>query len=169
MERDPAQILVRPARAADADAIAAIYDHYIAGTIITFEEESVGGDTMATRIADVEAAGLPWLVAERDGLVAGYAYATLWRPRRSYRHSTEVTVYVSHDCGGLGVGTALYGRLLPLLRERGYHVALGGIALPNGASVALHEKFGFRKVAHLEQVGFKLGRWIDVGYWELLL
>lgn len=123
----------------------------------------------ARRLAAVQDASLPWLVAGLEGTIAGYAYATRWRERRGYRFSAEVTGYVTPERAGQGVGTALYARLLAELRERGFHAVLGGIALPNESSVALHEKFGFRKVAHFEQTGFKFDRWIDVGYWELLL
>jgi phosphinothricin acetyltransferase len=160
---------VRPAEPADAGALAAIYNPYVAETVVTFEEVPVAAAEMARRVENVRASGLPWLVAENDGRVVGYAYATPWRPRSGYRFSVEVTVYVAPDMGGRGIGSRLYGELLPRLAERGAHAVIGGIALPNAASVALHERFGMRKVAHFEQVGFKLGRWVDVGYWQLLL
>ncbi len=162
-------IQVRPAAATDADPIAAIYNHYITQTAVTFEEEPIPAADIARRIAEVQAASLPWLVAERNEAIAGWAYATKWRPRRAYRFSAEVTVYVAPEQGGRGIGSLLYARLLPELRERGVHAAMGGIALPNDASIALHEKFGFRKVAHFEQAGFKFDRWIDVGYWQRIL
>ncbi|HEX7152147.1 MAG TPA: arsinothricin resistance N-acetyltransferase ArsN1 family B [Thermoanaerobaculia bacterium] len=162
-------ILIRPVVAEDAAGIALIYNHYVASTIITFEEDDVSADEMARRIEDVEAASLPWLVAEREGRVVGYAYATKWRARRGYRFSAEATVYVDEGCGGAGIGSRLYEALLPMLRAGGIHAVMGGIALPNDASVALHEKFGFVKVAHFEEVGFKFGKWIDVGYWQLIL
>jgi phosphinothricin acetyltransferase len=79
-----------------------------------------------------------------------------------------VTVYVDPACGSRGIGSKLYGALLPQLASRGVHAAMGGIALPNDASIRLHEKFGFKKVAHFTETGFKFGRWIDVGYWELM-
>jgi L-amino acid N-acyltransferase YncA len=160
---------IRPATAADAEAIARIYNHYIAHTIVTFEEEAVDAAEMARRIADVQAASLPWLVVEDEGGIQGYAYATKWRPRRAYRFSAEVTVYLAPDESGRGLGTLLYTHLIAALRARDFHALIGGIALPNDASVALHEKLGFRKVAHFEQTGFKFDRWIDVGYWELIL
>ncbi|MDP1569694.1 MAG: N-acetyltransferase family protein [Vicinamibacterales bacterium] len=161
--------IVRPATTADAAALARIYNHFIAHTIVTFEEEPVTAGEMARRVEEVQTAALPWLVAEAGGVVAGYAYASKWRVRRAYRFSAEVTVYLAPDQGGRGLGTALYTRLLDDLRARGVHAVLGGIALPNDASIALHEKLGFRKVAHFEQTGFKFDRWIDVGYWERLL
>ena len=160
---------MREARVDDADAIAAIYNYYVLTTSISFEETEVSAIDMAGRIADVQAAGLPWLVAEIDGAVAGYAYATKWRVRHAYRFSVESSVYLHKDHGGKRYGAALYAYLLEQLRQRDFHTVIGGIAQPNVASVALHEKFGFRKVAHFSEVGFKFARWIDVGYWELRL
>ncbi|MBL8293951.1 MAG: N-acetyltransferase [Bryobacterales bacterium] len=153
----------------DADAITSIYNHYVTQTIVTFEEDPVTPAEIVRRIEDVQSGSLPWLVAERRGAIVGYAYATKWRPRRAYRFSTEVTVYSAPGMGGQGIGSRLYEYLLPALRECGIHAAMGGIALPNDASIGLHEKFGFRKVAHFEQAGFKFNRWIDVGYWQRLV
>lgn len=160
---------VRVAATEDAEAVAAIYNHFVLGTIVTFEEEPISPAEIARRMDDVRTASLPWLIAERAGVVVGYAYATPWRARRGYRHSTEVTVYVAPGEGGLGIGSLLYADLIAKLQEGGIHAAIGGIALPNDASVALHEKFGFKKVAHFEQVGVKFDRWIDVGYWQRIL
>jgi phosphinothricin acetyltransferase len=157
---------IRAAVADDAKAIVAIYNHFIATTTISFEEQPVADAEMAQRIADVQAGGLPWLVAEQDGQILGYAYATKWRVRHAYRFSVESSVYLALQSARQGLGTVLYTALLALLREKGYHLVIGGIALPNEASVALHEKMGFRKVAQFGEVGFKFGRWIDVGYWE---
>ena len=157
---------IRAATAQDAAAIAAIYNPYIAETTISFEEEPVSEVEMRARIAAVQDGGLPWLVLERDGEIAGHAYATKWRVRHAYRFSVETTVYLAAPHAGKGAGTALYTALLAHLRAAGCHLAIGGIAQPNAASVALHEKMGYRKVAHFGEVGFKFGRWIDVGYWE---
>src|SRR5579863_5695443 len=150
---------IRRVVAEDADAIVGIYNHYVAQTIITFEEEPVSASEMRQRIADIQSALLPWLVAEHDGTVVGYAYASKWRVRKAYRFSTEVTAYLDPDFSGRGIGSMLYVALLSALRERNIHAAMGGIALPNQTSVALHEKLGFKKVAHFEQVGFKFNRW----------
>jgi len=156
--------------ASDAEEIARIYNHYVLETIVTFEEEPVEAPEIARRIVEVAESRLPWLVAERAGAIIGYAYATRWRPRRGYRFSSEVTVYVAPGECGRGVGTTLYVELLAALQAAGdVHAAMGGIALPNDASIALHEKFGFRKVAHFEHAGCKFGRWIDVGYWQRIL
>lgn len=160
---------VRDATAADAEAIAGLYNHFVVATVVTFEESAVPAVEMARRIAEVQAAALPWLVATREGRVVGYAYAAPWRARSAYRHSVEITVYVDQAMPGQGIGSALYTELFARLRARGVHAVIGGITLPNDASVALHERFGMRKVAHFAEVGFKFGAWRDVGYWQCVL
>jgi len=160
---------IRPATDADADAIARIYNHYIEHTTITFEEVPVASAEIARRIRDVQSASLPWLVSERDGAVVGYAYAGKWHARSAYRFSVEVTVYVDAAHPRSGIGTRLYAEMFPLLQARGMHALMAGIALPNEPSIAMHERFGFSKAAHFKEVGFKLGRWIDVGYWQRML
>jgi L-amino acid N-acyltransferase YncA len=160
--------MIRLATADDAAAIAAIYNHYVTTTTITFEEQAVEAGAMARRIEEV-GAWLPWYVFERDGMVVGYAYATPWRARSAYRFSVESTVYVAQGYARRGVGSRLYKALIDELRARGIQVVLGGIAQPNPASVSLHEGMGFEKVAHFKRVGRKFEQWIDVGYWELQL
>ena len=160
--------MIRPCAAADAAAIGAIYNSYVLGTVITFEEEPVSTPEMARRIGEVTAR-LPWLVAEEGGAIVGYAYATPWKVRSAYRFSVESTVYVARGHMGRGVGTALYRELIEALRRLDVHAAVGGIALPNAASIALHEKLGFKKIGQFVEIGRKLDRWVDVGYWELLL
>lgn len=161
--------IIRPATSDDAVAIAAIYNYYIANTVVTFEEEGVTVADMATRIGAIEAEGLPWLVATQDDGVVGYAYASKWKGRCAYRFSVESTIYVDPAATGRGIGTALYKQLVEVLRRLDLHAVIGGVALPNAGSVALHEKLGFRKVAQFHEVGFKFQRWIDVGYWQLTL
>lgn len=160
---------IRSASAKDAAEIARIYNHYVAATCITFETDPVAVCDMAGRIAETLAAPLPWLVAESAEGLTGYAYASKWKGRCAYRFSVESTVYLSRDHTGKGIGEALYSELIAQLRRLSMHTVIGGIALPNRASVALHERLGFKKVAHFEQVGFKQDRWVDVGYWQLLL
>jgi phosphinothricin acetyltransferase len=153
----------------DAEAISRIYNHYVRQTIVTFEDQPVLPAEMTQRIQDIASASLPWLVAEAEGRLVGYAYGSPWRRRSAYRFSVETTVYLAADALRRGTGTSLYRVLLGELRRLGFHVVIGAIALPNPASVALHEKLGFAKVAHFPEVGFKFGQWIDVGYWELAL
>jgi phosphinothricin acetyltransferase len=165
----PPGTTIRVAAAADGAALARIYNHYITHTVVTFEEAPVSDADMSARVAEISAAKLPWLVAQSPQGVSGFAYASRWKGRCAYRYSVESTVYLEPSAVGQGLGTALYSVLLTRLRELGCHTAIGGIALPNEASVALHEKLGMRKVAHFAEVGFKLGRWVDVGYWQLVM
>lgn len=160
--------MLRPCTPDDAESICSIYNHYILETVVTFEEIPLTAAEMRRRIVDVTAK-FPWLVFERDGEVLGYAYATLWKERSAYRHSVESTVYLAPHASGQGMGTQLYSSLLAELRRRQVHCAIGGIALPNEASVALHEKVGFTKIGHFREVGWKFGGWVDVGYWEIVL
>ena len=162
------QIVVLPVAADDAAPIARIYNHYVADSIVTFEEEPVVAAEMRSRIEAILSASLPWFVAVDGTEVVGYAYASPWKPRRGYRFSVEVTVYLDPARAHSGIGSKLYSKLLPTLASAGFHSAMGGIALPNDASVRLHEKFGFEKVAHFKESGIKFGQWIDVGYWQLL-
>jgi phosphinothricin acetyltransferase len=160
--------VIRVCQSADAAAIADIYNHYIRETVITFEETPVSPAEMERRIADI-GARYPWLVYEYDGAVVGWAYATEWKTRTAYRFSVETTVYLADSHRGRGTGTALYEALIAELKARNVHTAVGVIALPNSASVALHEKLGFAKVGHVTEVGRKFDRWVDVGYWQLIL
>src|SRR5262245_47141090 len=157
---------IRAATSEDAEAILRIYNHYVVNTVVTFEEAPVEVPAMVERMDTVAKASLPWLVAVEDGAVVGYAYAARWHARSAYRFSVESTVYLDPSATGRGVGSLLYGALLPALRERGIHTVIGGIALPNDPSVGLHEKFGFVKVSHFKEVGFKFNRWVDVGHWQ---
>ncbi|MBL8857607.1 MAG: N-acetyltransferase [Planctomycetes bacterium] len=159
-------MLVRAAKHEDAASIARIYSHYVLTTVITFEEVAVSEADMAARVREVQSQGLPWLVAEDAGVVVGFAYAGKWKARTAYRFSVESSVYVAPDRTGDGIGTTLYEPLLAELAELGLHTVIGGIALPNDASIRFHEKLGFVKVAHFTEVGFKFGRWIDVAYWQ---
>lgn len=160
---------LRDATLDDAADITAIYNHYVANTTISFEEELVSVAAMRQRIADQIDSGLPWLVATVDRAVAGYAYASKWRVRPAYRFAVESSVYLGTNYARQGLGMALYAQLIERLRTSGIHLVIGGNALPNPASVALHEKAGFRKVAHFSEVGRKFDHWIDVGYWQLTL
>ena len=162
-------VVIRDVSATDANQIADIYNHYVANSVITFEETAVSAAGMATRIAEIQGHGLPWLVAELDGRLAGYSYASRWKTRSAYRHSVETTIYLAPGFEGAGIGKVLYSALFPILREAGIHAVIGGAALPNPASEALHERLGFERVATFRQVGFKHGRWVDVAYWQLIL
>jgi phosphinothricin acetyltransferase len=161
--------LIRPVRYSDAEHIATIYNYYVEHTVITFEEVTINAKEMEQRITTAQTNNLPWLVAEQDSVVVGYAYASKWKERSAYRHSVEVTVYVAHTASRQGVGRCLYNHLFKELKASGINAVMGGIALPNPASIALHESFGLEKVAHFKQVGCKFGQWVDVAYWQKLL
>ena len=161
--------MLRPATTFDAAAIAGIYNHYILNTVVTFEEEVVVASEMAGRITEVGESGLPWLAWVEQEKVLGYAYASKWKSRCSYRYSVESTVYLDQAATGRGIGTKLYAGLIAELQQGKNHAIIGGVALPNAASVALHEKLGFEKIAQFKEVGWKFEQWIDVGYWELIL
>lgn len=159
---------LRAATESDAAAICAIYNPYVLDTVITFEQEPVSAWEMAQRIRDTTAR-YPWRVAEVDGRVVAYAYATRWRARAAYDQSLESTIYVDQNHTGRGIAKPLYLELLRELTAQGVHAVVGCIALPNDASVALHGQCGFVKVAHFPQVGRKFARWVDVGFWQATL
>ena len=159
--------MIRLATLDDAAAIAEIYNYYVLNTTISFEEAAVSVADMVERIRDANEK-FAWYVYEHAGCIVGYAYVGAWRARCAYRTSVESSVYVDKDSANLGIGSKLYRHLLDDLKTRGIKVVIGGVAQPNPASVALHEKFGFEKVAHFKKVGRKFDQWIDVAYWELV-
>lgn len=155
-----------PAR--DAQACAAIYAPYVVGSAVSFEEQALDAVAFAFRMAQV-AATHPWLVAEHDGGIVGFAYGAPHRERAAYRWAADVSVYVDCEHHRRGVGRALYEALFERLRAQRLRVACAGITLPNPASVALHESLGFEPVGVYRDIGFKAGAWRDVGWWELQL
>jgi L-amino acid N-acyltransferase YncA len=160
-------ITVRAATPADAAAVAAIYAPVVTGTAISFEEEPPSPEEISRRMA--ARPRLPWLIAEDGGRVAGYAYASAHRARPAYRWSADCSVYLDPGYRGRGVGRQLYERLIPVVRELGYRSLFAGIALPNPASVGLHEALGFQPVGVFRGVGYKHGAWRDVGWWQRFL
>ena len=158
----------------DAERIAEIYNHYVAHDIATFEVEEIGGAVMANRIAAVQAADLPWIVATDALGVVGYAYASPFQVRAAYRHTLTASVYLDRAEHGHGLGRSLYAELLQRVQRVSdgphapVHSVVGVIALPNDASVALHESLGFAHTGTLADAGSKFDRWIDVGYWQRL-
>ena len=158
-------IAIRLARPDDAAAIATIYAPYVTETVISFETIPPDEHEMANRLAKT-LARFSWLVAICDGEVAGYAYAGQHRERAAYQWSADVSVYVYKDFQRRGIGRALYTPLFAILRALGYYNVYAGIALPNPASVALHEAMGMTPVGVYRHVGYKGGMWHDVGWWE---
>jgi|SRR5262245_22481376 len=160
--------MIRMATAGDAEAVARIYDPVVARTAISFEIEPPGPAEMERRIRQVLPFA-PWLLDEREGAVRGYAYASKHRERAAYQWSVDVAVYVGEAHRKQGVGRALSAKLFRLLRLQGFHAAHAGITLPNAASVGLHESLGFRLIGVYPRVGYKMGAWHDVGWWQLEL
>ncbi len=159
---------IRECHEKDLQSICDIYNYYIQNTIITFEETVVSTGEMHSRMNAITPY-YPWFVYEENNHISGFAYASPWRVRSAYRYSVESTVYIDSDFTGCGIGRKLYSALIAFLQTKSIHSMIGGISLPNETSVAFHEKLGFQKVAHFHEVGWKFDRWIDVGYWELLL
>ena len=156
--------MIREATVSDAKAIAEIYNYYVLNTVITFEFDPVTPQEITQRMEKYKEVG-PFLVYEEKGEVIGYTYVSQFRERKAYEHSVESTIYLKHGVGGKGLGAKLYSELLLQVSSQ-RHTIIGGIALPNEASVKLHERCGFIKVAHFSEVGKKFGKWIDVGFWQ---
>lgn len=159
---------IRIAKISDASAVSEIYAPAVEGSITSFEMTAPTTQEVERRISET-LRRFPWLVAEKDGRVIGYAYAGEHRAREAYKWSVEVSVYVREDARRAGLARALYTELFSLLRKQGYYNAYAGITLPNDASMGLHESLGFKKVALYKAVGHKLGAWRDVGWWHLAL
>ena len=155
--------LADPAR--DAAAVAAIYRPAVIGSLASFEEIAPDATEMAARMTTT-LERTPWLVAEDEGVVSGYAYAGPHRERAGYRWAVNISVYVDAAFHGRGIGRRLYDELLTILRRQGFVNAYAGITLPNAASVALHEAIGMRLVGVYERVGFKAGAWHDVAWYQ---
>lgn len=155
---------IRIARAEDGAEIARLYAPIVRDTFISFEETPPGADEMAQRI-EATVRTHPWLVAESDAGIRAYAYATTHRTRAAYRWSCDVSVYVAEAARRQGLACVLYGQLFATLTKQGFGSVFAGIALPNAASVALHEQMGFSPVGVYPRVGFKQGAWRDVGWW----
>jgi phosphinothricin acetyltransferase len=161
-------ITIRTASESDADEIAAIYAPYVRDTATSFEVVAPTGEDMRERIRSVTAS-YPWLVCADGESVRGYAYAGRHRERAAYRWAVDVSVYIRAEAQRRGIGRALYAALLRLVTAQGFCTAYAGITLPNASSVALHEAMGFRPVGVYRAVGYKLGAWHDVGWWDLVL
>ena len=161
--------MIRLANKSDALEISRIYNFYIENTVVTFEETAVSEQTILERMEHIEQTEHFWLVAQKEDSIIGYAYSSRWQPRAAYRNTAEVSVYIANDHIGKGLGTQLYHQLFELLLDKNIHALIGGVTLPNPASVKLHEKFGMHQVAHYKEVGFKFNQWLDVGYWQKIL
>jgi len=157
--------MIRKATRNDAKEIAEIYNYYVVNSIATFAQESISETEMLLNIENA----ILWYVYVEEYAILGYAYASKWKQRSAYKFTVESSVYLKPNTFNKGIGTQLYTKLFQNLKSLKIHAIIGGMSLPNKASQALHEKFGFKKVAHFKEVGYKFNKWIDVGYWELLL
>ena len=157
---------IRVAKPEDAETVLGIYAPIIRDTSITFETDVPSVSEIQDRIKTT-LLQYPWLVYELQGSVVGYAYSAPFRTRVAYQWTAEVSVYVDNRHQGMGIGRALYQKLFEILKKQGYRSVVGGITLPNPGSVAIHESFGLQQVAHFKSVGFKFGKWHDVGFWQL--
>ena len=167
-ERPATPFLLRLATPADGAACAAVYGPYVRETSISFELEPPDAAEMTARIARTTER-TPWVVAEIDGVIRGYAYAGRWRERAAYGWTAESAVYVDGEHRGLGIGRSTMRALLAILRAQGFHSVVAGVTAPNPASVALHESLGFTRVGSFEAVGWKHGAWHGVEWFGLEL
>lgn len=156
----------RDARSADAEAITAIYNHFVATSIATFDLDPKSVEAFRKRI---ESGSHPWLVCVHEEQVVAYSHASPWKAKRAYERTVESTLYVQPEFARRGIGMRLYRDLLVRLKLAGVHTVLGGITVPNDASVSMHEKLGFERVGIMSEVGWKFDRWIDVEYWQKTL
>lgn len=157
--------MIREAKLEDAQSVADIYNHYVATTVISFDESPQPVDKFIKSIED----GNPWFILENEGKVAGFTYAVQWKVKNAYRFIYESTIYLSGENTSKGDGSKLYSKLIEECRNRNLHSLVACIALPHEISVKFHEKHGFVKSGHIKEAGFKFGNWVDVGYWQLLL
>ena len=160
--------MIRSVRISDAKDIVDIYNYYILNTNITFEEEEVTIKDMEDRIRE-KIKSNPWIVYEEDNKVIGYAYLSQWHNRSAYKFSKESSIYLDVNSKGKKIGIKLYEELLRLAKEYNVHTIVAGITIPNDASIGIHEKLGFEKIAEFKEIGFKDNQWLNVGYWQKVL
>ena len=160
--------MIRTFSIKDTKALLDIYNYYVLNTSATFDIEALSLETFTNKVTQINEK-FPFIVFEEDDEILGYAYGSKWRPKPAYNHTVESTVYVKNGAHGKQIGTKLYAELFSLLKQQKFYSILGALTLPNEASVKLHEKFGFKKVAHFKAVGLKFDIWHDVGFWQLIL
>jgi len=160
--------MIRPVELSDCKSIADIYNFYIETTAITFEEIPITAAEMQNRINEIRAV-FPYLVHEENGEILGFAYVHAFHARSAYRFTLEDSIYLRNGCQGKGIGRALLGELLNEVKKQDIHSIIANIALPNDRSIKLHEAFGFKNAGALKEVGRKFDKWLDIGYWELIL
>jgi phosphinothricin acetyltransferase len=160
--------MLRAVTPQDAAAIAGIYNYYVKNTVITFEEQPVSIGEMEERIRAITRQ-YPYFVLEENNEIQGYAYINKYRERSAYRYTAELTIYLRNGLEGKGMGSILMARMIEEARKCGIHSVISVVTLPNERSAAIHEKFGFEQAAYLKEAGLKFEKWLDVGFWELIL
>lgn len=160
--------MIRDVAIADTKRIHEIYNKYVESSRATFQEQPLSLEEIETQIQRV-IKDFPWIVYQEDGEILGYTYADHWKTKSAYRYTVETSIYLHPDYLGKGIGSKLKGAMIEELKERKFHCVISAISLPNPASIAMCEKFGFQKAGQLKEIGYKFGEWIDVGYWQLLL
>jgi phosphinothricin acetyltransferase len=160
--------MIRDVSLSDAKRIHKIYNEYVEKSQATFQEQPLSFEEIEDKIQRT-IKDYPWIVYEEDGQVVGYTYASKWKEKTAYRYTVETSIYLDSGHLGKGIGSKLKGAMIETLREREFHCVISAISLPNPASIAMCENFGFRKVGQLREIGYKFGEWIDVGYWQLIL
>lgn len=158
--------MIRKVRIEDAQQLVDIYNYYVLNSVVTFDDIPFEASFFEEKITSITAQ-FPFYVHEENNEVLGYAYATKWRQKPAYKHTVESTIYLKQSATGKQIGTKLYAYLLSKLKTQNYHAIIGGLSLPNDASIKLHEKLGFKKVAHYNEVGLKFNKWVDVAFWQL--
>lgn len=160
--------MIRAFHTNDTKELLDIYNFYVLNSTSTFDDVPLTFEEFSEKLTHISS-NYPFIVFQENDEILGYAYGSKFRPKPAYNKTVESTVYVKNGLLGKQIGTKLYSELLKLLKQKKYHIVLGVLTLPNDASVKLHEKFGFTQVADLKQVGFKFGKWQDVGFWQLNL
>ncbi|AXP79236.1 Phosphinothricin N-acetyltransferase [Mariniflexile rhizosphaerae] len=158
--------MIRPVTVADAQQLVAIYNYYVIHSIVTLDLVPFSAQDFEEKISTISSQ-FPFIVYEENDEILGYAYANTFRTKPAYNKTVELTIYLKHNTLGKQIGKKMYSELIQQLKEENYHVLIGGLTLPNDASVKLHEGFGFEKVAHFKEVGYKFDKWHDVGFWQL--
>jgi len=158
--------MIRDFQLDDIEQLVEIYNYYIDNTVITFDRVSFTTDDFKQKIKSIYNK-YPFIIFEEKNEILGFAYGSSWRAKPSYKHTAESTIYLKNGVSGKGIGTKLYTELLQQLKQQKFHTIIGGLTLPNDTSIKLHEKLGFKKVAHFKEVGRKFDQWHDVAFWQL--
>ncbi len=160
--------MMRPVTVADAQQLVDIYNYYVIHSIVTLDLVPFSAQDFEEKISTISSQ-FPFIVYEENDEILGYAYANTFRTKPAYNKTVELTIYLKHSTLGKQIGKKMYSELIQQLKAENYHVLIGGLTLPNEVSVKLHEGFGFEKVAHFKEVGYKFDKWHDVGFWQLTI